>query len=140
MLIYVKYQGFQQGLACWSSSQTQTLWNSKSNIWSFLSALSSRWLQLLLGGKLSRDYTVYVGVPRCSILGPSLFFIIINDLPGDAICNIATYAEVTSLYFNCDQASDLWPRVAFLKGHWTNYWHWWKNLFHILYSYQWLFT
>ena len=23
-----------------------------------------------------------------------------------------------------------------LKGHWTNSWHWWKNLFHILSSYK----
>ena len=27
-----------------------------------------------------------------------------------------------------------------LKGHWTNSWHRSKNLFHVLYSYKWLFT
>ena len=33
-----------------------------------------------------------------------------NDLP-DVIYNIAIYADDTTLYFKCDQASDLWQEI-----------------------------
>ena len=34
-----------------------------------------------------------------------------NDLPDDVIYNIAIYADDTTLYFKCDQASDLWQQL-----------------------------
>ena len=34
-----------------------------------------------------------------------------NDLPDDAICNIAICADDTSLYSKCDEASDLWQQL-----------------------------
>ena len=33
------------------------------------------------------------------------------DLPGGVICNIATYADDTTLYSNCDRTSDLWEQL-----------------------------
>ena len=42
-----------------------------------------------------------------SILGSTLFLLYIDDLPDDVICNIAIYADNTTLYSKCDQASDL---------------------------------
>ena len=36
---------------------------------------------------------------------------VINDLPGDIICNIAIYADNTTLHSKCDQASDLWQQL-----------------------------
>ena len=43
-----------------------------------------------------------------------LFSCYINDLPDNVICNIAIYADDTTLYCKCDQASDLWqqPELA----------------------------
>ena len=41
------------------------------------------------------------------ILGPTLFLLHINDLPDDVICNVAIYADDTTLYSQCDQAFDL---------------------------------
>ena len=37
-------------------------------------------------------------------------FLYINELPDDVICNIAIYADDTTLYYKCDQASDLWQK------------------------------
>ena len=71
------------------------------------SFLSNRWLQVGLDGKSSQEYPVNAGVPQGSILGPTLFLLYINDLPDDVICNIAIYADDTTLYYKCDQASDL---------------------------------
>ena len=34
-----------------------------------------------------------------------------NDLPDDVIYSIAIYADDTTLYFKCDQASDLWQEI-----------------------------
>ena len=34
----------------------------------------------------------------------------INDLPDNVICNIAIYADDTTLYSKCDEAFDLWQQ------------------------------
>ena len=62
------------------------------------SFLSNRQLQVVLDGKSSQEYPVNAGVPQGSILGPILFLLYINDLPDDVICNIAAYADDTTLY------------------------------------------
>ena len=56
----------------------------------------------------SQEYPVSAGVPEVSILGPALFLLYINDLPDDVTCDIAIYADDTTLYSKCDRASDLW--------------------------------
>ena len=66
------------------------------------SFLSNRQLQVVLDGKSSQEYPVNAGVPQGSILGPTLFLLYINDLPDDVICNIAIYADDTTLYSKCD--------------------------------------
>ena len=37
-----------------------------------------------------------------------LFLLYFNNLPDDVICDIAIYADDTTLYPACDQASDFW--------------------------------
>ena len=59
----------------------------------------------------SQEYPVNAGVFQRSILGPTSFLLYINDLPVDVTCDIAIYADDTTLYCKCDQASDLWQQL-----------------------------
>ena len=78
-------------------------------IWPFL---SNGRLQVVLDEEPSQKYPVHAGrVPHGSIIGPTLFLLCIRDLPDDVICNIAIYPDDTTLYFKCDQISDLWQQL-----------------------------
>ena len=68
-------------------------------------------LWVFLDGISPQEYPINAGVPRGSILSPTLFLLYINDLPDDVFCNIAIYADETTLYSKCDQASDLWQQL-----------------------------
>ena len=104
-------QGFWQGLACWSSSQTIKSYGISGQIYGLIcSFLSNRRLRVVLDGKSSQEYPVNAGIPQGSILCRTLFLLYINDLPDDVICDIAIYADDTTLYSKCDQASDLWQQ------------------------------
>ena len=63
---------------------------------------------MVLDGKSSQEHPVNAEVPQSSILGPTLFVLYIKDLPDDVICDIAFYADDTTLYSKCDRASNLW--------------------------------
>ena len=75
------------------------------------SFLSNRQLRVVLDGKSSQEYPVNAGVPQGSILGPALLLLYINDLPDDIVCDIAIYADDTTLCSKCDQTSDQWQQV-----------------------------
>ena len=66
---------------------------------------------MVLGGKSSQEYPVNAGVPQGSNLGTTFFLLYINNLPENVVCNIAIYADNTTLYLKCDQASDLWQQL-----------------------------
>ena len=66
---------------------------------------------MILDGKSSQEHPVNAGVPQGSILGSTLFLLYINDLPDNVICNIAIYADDTTFFSKCDQASDLWQQL-----------------------------
>ena len=66
---------------------------------------------MVLDRRSSQEYPVNSGVPQGSILGLTLFILYINDLPDNVICDIAIYADHTTLYSKCDQAPDLWQQL-----------------------------
>ena len=66
---------------------------------------------MVLDGQGAEEYLANVGVPQGSILGLTRFLLYINDLPDDVMCVIAIYADDTTLYCKCGQASDLWQQL-----------------------------
>ena len=62
--------------------------------------LSNRRFCLVLDGKSSQEYPVNSGVSK-------LFL----DLPDEIICDTDIYTDDTTLYPECDQASDLWQQL-----------------------------
>ena len=66
------------------------------------SFFSNKCLPVVLDGKSLQEYPVCVGVPHCFIPCPSLSLLYINDLTDDVICNIAIYADDSTLCSKCD--------------------------------------
>ena len=81
------------------------------------SFLSNRRLRVVLDGKSPQEYPINAGVPQGSVLGPTLFLLYINNLPDDVICDIAIYANDTTLCSKCDRASDLWQQLELTTRH-----------------------
>ena len=71
------------------------------------SFLSNRRLRVVLDGKSSQEYSINAGAPQGSIRGPTLFLLYINDLPDDVICDIAIYADDTTIYSKCGCGNNL---------------------------------
>ena len=67
---------------------------------------------MVLDGESSQEYQVNA-IVQGSILGPILSLLYINNVSDNVICNIAIYADDTTLYSKCDQTSDLWQQLEF---------------------------
>ena len=64
--------------------------------------------ELFLRVSLCNNSQVMILHLWCFINDPILFLQYINDILDDIICNIAIYADDTTLYSKRDQASGLW--------------------------------
>ena len=67
-----------------------------------------------------------------NIRSENFFNYVASDLPDDVICNIPIYADATTLYSTCNQASDLWQQLELaseLESHLQDTMGWgWKWL------------
>ena len=59
--------------------------------------LYDRKQRIYLNGVYSNTVIIEAGVPQCSILGPLLFLIYINDIVSDISSNVKLFADDTSL-------------------------------------------
>ena len=75
------------------------------------SFLSNRQLRIVLDSKSSKEYQVNAGVPEGIILASTLFLLYINDHSNEVVCNIAIYADNTTLYSKYHQVPDMWQQL-----------------------------
>ena len=63
-------------------------------------------------GNLHKNVKLMREFLKCPFLVVHLVVLLyISDLPDDVICIIAIYADDTTLYSKCSQASDLWQQL-----------------------------
>ena len=60
--------------------------------------LTNRKTKVVLEGQSSLTCSINSGVLQGSVHGPTLFLVYINDLPDNALSQLATYADDSSLY------------------------------------------
>ena len=70
---------------------------------------------MVLDWTSSQEYPTNTVLSQGSILAPTPFLLYIIDLPDDVICDIAIYADDTTFYSKCDQASDLWQQLQLVS-------------------------
>lgn len=68
--------------------------------------LSERSQRVVVAGHHSADLPVTSGVPQGSVLGPVLFLLYINDLPGSVTCNVSLFADDTLVYREVNNTQD----------------------------------
>ena len=78
----------------------------------FQSYLINRRQYVKYNGICSRAQNINCGVPQCSILGPLLFLIYMNDLP-NCLNNskVILFADATTLYASSDNIVNLYDRI-----------------------------
>ena len=67
--------------------------------------LSNRQLGVVLDGTFLQEHSVIAGIPRGSILAPTLFLLHVNDY------KLAIYADDATRYSKWKQTSDMWQQL-----------------------------
>ena len=80
--------------------------------------LRNRKQRVTLNGQSSSWTNVNAGVPKGSILGPLLFLIYIDDLPGALSSNAKLFADDTSLFSVVHEHIYYWVKQSPEKNQW----------------------
>ena len=72
-------------------------------LFSVIDGLEWLWME-----NLHKNIQLMLEFLKAPFLVLDFFLFYINDLPDDVICDITIYADDTTRYSKCDQASDLW--------------------------------
>ena len=83
--------------------------------------LKNRSFRVRIGGKYSKLYHVLSGVPQGTILGPLLFIIYINDLPGGLSSFVSLFADDLKL-LNMTKNSSITQKDLDYLTDWQNTW------------------
>ena len=67
-------------------------------------------IKIVLDGQSSTPHNIDAGVPKGSVLGPTLFLVYINNLPDGALSRIGIYADDITAYSRI-QTSDFFDRL-----------------------------
>lgn len=62
--------------------------------------LEDRKFQVRVGSEMSKEYSVYSGVPQGSVLGPLLFIVYLSDLYTGLKTNVSSFADDTNIFCN----------------------------------------
>ncbi len=87
---------------------------SESVITWFRSYLDNRKFFVSIGKEYSDPGDLICGVPQGSILGPLLFLLYINDMPGSTNCELLLYADDTCLLFQDKDSTKI--QIALTKN------------------------
>ena len=83
--------------------------------------LSNRKFRVRIGEKYSKLFNVLSGVPQGSVLGPLLFIIYLNDLPGGIQSFVSLFADDLKLLINSDAYITVQEDLDYLTE-WQNKW------------------
>ena len=73
----------------------------------FRSYLTGRTQVTGIGGTISEPKGVTCGVPQCSILGPLLFLLYVNDMASAVRCKLLLYADDSALIDSGKNVADM---------------------------------
>ena len=127
MLLYLTLQkhliGFLISFLWKNLSKTKTIVDENRLRW-IHNFILNRSQCVILNGKKSKSLPATSGAPQGSVLRPVLFLVFINDLPKEVDCQVALFADDTSMYqtIKCSHDTLKFQRNLTALSKWADRW------------------